>query len=48
LQEQGYKSEAHHPFGGKLLFPEHAVAAKLGIKERNGLVITPEFDPRQR
>jgi len=48
LQEQGYKSEAHHPFGGKLLFPAHAVAAKLGIKGRNGLVITPEFGPRQR
>ncbi|MHA1726356.1 MAG: hypothetical protein ACTSXH_16215 [Promethearchaeota archaeon] len=48
LKEKGYKSEAHHPFGGKLLFPPHAVAARLGIKGRNGLVITPEFGPRQR
>ncbi len=48
LQEEGYKAEAHHPFGGKLLFPPHAVAAGLGIKGRNGLVITPEFGPRQR
>lgn len=48
LKEQGYKSEAHHPFGGKLLFPPHAVAAGLGIMGRNGLVITPEFGPRQR
>ncbi len=48
LKEQGYKSEAHHPFGGKLLFTAHAVAANLGIKGRNGLVITPEFGPRQR
>ncbi|MFX1456658.1 MAG: hypothetical protein ACFFDB_14900 [Promethearchaeota archaeon] len=48
LKEQGYKSEAHHPFGGKFLFPPHAVAANLGILGRNGLVITPEFGPRQR
>lgn len=48
LKELGYKSEAHHPFGGKFLFPPHAVAARLGIKGRNGLVITPEFGPRQR
>ncbi|MHA1275171.1 MAG: hypothetical protein ACTSQS_17345, partial [Promethearchaeota archaeon] len=48
LKKQGYKSEAHHPFGGKLLFPPHAVAANLGIVGRNGLVITPEFGPRQR
>lgn len=48
LKEKGYKSEAHHPFGGKLLYPYHAVAAKLGIKGQNGLAITPEFGPRQR
>lgn len=48
LKEQGHKSEAHHPFGGKLLFGPHVVAANLGIKGRNGLIITPEFGPRQR
>ena len=48
LKEKGYKSEAHHPFGGKLLYPYHAVAAKLGIIGRSGLVLTPEFGPRQR
>ncbi|MFW9771297.1 MAG: hypothetical protein ACFFFB_16425 [Candidatus Heimdallarchaeota archaeon] len=48
LQEQGYKTEAHHPFGGKLLFTAHAVSAGLGIMGRNGLVITPQFGPRQR
>jgi len=48
LKEQGYKSEAHHPFGGKMLFPPHAVAANLGIKGQNGLIVTPEFGPRQR
>ncbi|MFX0043103.1 MAG: hypothetical protein ACFE8L_09335 [Candidatus Hodarchaeota archaeon] len=48
LKNQGYKSEAHHPFGGKLLFPPHAVAAGLGIMGQNGLVITPEYGPRQR
>lgn len=48
LKEQGYKSEAHHPFGGKLLYGPHVVAANLGIKGRNRLIITPEFGPRQR
>ncbi|MHA1291505.1 MAG: hypothetical protein ACTSQJ_02425 [Promethearchaeota archaeon] len=48
LKREGYKSEAHHPFGGKLLFPPHAVTAGLGIKGRNGLVITPKFGFRQR
>ena len=48
LKEQGYKSEAHHPFGGKLLFGPHVVAAGLGIMGKNGLIITPEFGPRQR
>jgi epoxyqueuosine reductase QueG len=48
LKEKGYKSEAHHPFGGKMLYAYHAVAAKLGIVGRSGLVLTPEFGPRQR
>jgi len=48
LKELEYKCEAHHPFGGKFLFPPHAVAAGLGVMGRNGLVITPEFGPRQR
>ncbi len=48
LKSQGYKSEAHHPFGGKLLFGPHAVAAGLGVLGKNGLIITPEFGPRQR
>ncbi|MFX1327553.1 MAG: hypothetical protein ACFE91_05345 [Promethearchaeota archaeon] len=48
LKEQGYKSEAHHPFAGKLLCGPHVVAANLGIMGRNGLIITPEFGPRQR
>ncbi len=48
LKNQGYKSETHHPFGGKLLFGPHASAANLGIMGRNGLIISPEFGPRQR
>ena len=48
MKSEGYKSEAHHPFGGKLLFTAHAVAANLGIMGRNGLILTPEFGPRQR
>jgi epoxyqueuosine reductase len=48
LKSQGYKAEAHHPFGGKLLYGPHVVASGLGIMGRNGLIITPEFGPRQR
>jgi epoxyqueuosine reductase QueG len=48
MKEQGYKSEAHHPFGGKLLYGPHATAANLGIMGRNGLILSPEFGPRQR
>ncbi|TFG08037.1 MAG: hypothetical protein EU539_03450 [Promethearchaeota archaeon] len=48
LKDKRYKSEAHHPFGGKLLFGPHVVAAGLGIMGRNGLIVTPEFGPRQR
>jgi len=48
LKSKGYKSEAHHPFGGKLLYGPHAVSAGLGILGSNGLIITPEFGPRQR
>ncbi len=48
MKEHGYKSEAHHPFGGKLLYGPHATAANLGIMGRNGLIISPEFGPRQR
>jgi hypothetical protein len=48
MKEQGYKSEAHHPFGGKLLYGPHAVAVNLGIMGRNRLILTPEFGPRQR
>jgi len=48
LQEQGYKCEAHVPFGGKLLVPAHVVAAHLAIKGQHGITVTPEFGPRQR
>ena len=48
LQDKGYRTEAHHPFGGKLLFTAHAVAANLGYMGRIGLIVTPEFGPRQR
>ncbi len=48
LKDKGYKSEAHHPFGGKLLIPPLVVSSGLGIIGRMGMVITPEFGPRQR
>lgn len=48
LKSKGYKCEAHHPYGGKLLFAPHVVKSRLGIMGRSGLIITPEFGPRQR
>ncbi len=48
LKEEGYKSEAHHPFGGKMLYPYYAVAADLAIKGQIGIAMTPEFGLRQR
>jgi len=48
MKHLGYKSEAHHPFGGKLLYGPHVTTANLGIMGRNGLILSPEFGPRQR
>ena len=48
LQQMGFKSQASHPLGGLVLYPPLAVRAGLGYYGTHGLLITPEFGPRQR
>ena len=48
LRERGYAAEAGHPAIGPALYPPLAIKAGLGNGGRHGLLITPEFGPRQR
>lgn len=48
LREKGYRAQACHPLGGPILYPAMAVLANLGEIGRQGLLISPEFGPRQR
>lgn len=48
LREKGYASQAGYPLGGMVLYPALAQKAGLGWHGRHGLLITPEFGPRQR
>lgn len=48
LRTMGYQAHASHPLGGLVLYPPLAVQAGLGWMGRHGLLITPEFGPRQR
>jgi len=48
LREKGYRAQACHPLGGQILYPAMAVSANLGEIGRQGLLISPEFGPRQR
>jgi|GEM_PF-1056511 epoxyqueuosine reductase len=48
LRQQGYGAQAGHPLGGLTLYPPLAKAAGLGWMGRHGLLISPEFGPRQR
>jgi epoxyqueuosine reductase len=48
LRELGYGAQGGHPFGGLVLYPPLAAAAGLGWMGRHGLLITPQFGPRQR
>lgn len=48
LRENGVAAQASHPAGGFVVYPALAQKAGLGWKGRHGLLITPEFGPRQR
>jgi epoxyqueuosine reductase QueG len=48
LRELGYGAQGGYPLGGLTLFPPLAAAAGLGWNGRHGLLITPQFGPRQR
>ncbi len=48
LRSKGYAAEAGHPAIGPALYPPLAIKAGLGNGGRHGLLITPEFGPRQR
>lgn len=48
LRKLGYQAQASHPLGGLVLYPPLAVQAGLGWIGRHGLLIPPQFGPRQR
>ncbi|MDO7788213.1 4Fe-4S binding protein [Desulforamulus aquiferis] len=48
LRKMGYQAQASHPLGGLVLYPPLAVQAGMGWFGRHGLLITPQFGPRQR
>jgi epoxyqueuosine reductase QueG len=48
LRSKGIKSQANHPLGGLVSTPPLAGKAGMGWRGRHGLLITPEFGPRQR
>ncbi|WP_414470266.1 4Fe-4S binding protein [Methanobacterium sp. ACI-7] len=48
LREKRFGSHASHPAGGFVMYPHLAQYAGLGYRGRHGMLITPEFGPRQR
>lgn len=48
LRENGFGAHASHPAGGIVMYPHLAQYAGLGHRGRHGMLITPEFGPRQR
>jgi ferredoxin len=48
LRENGFAVHASHPAGGFVMYPHLAQMAGLGYRGRHGMLITPEFGPRQR
>ena len=48
LRKNGFAAHANHPAGGIVMYPHLAEVAGLGCRGRHGMLITPEFGPRQR
>ncbi len=48
LRENGFAAHASHPAGGFVVYPHLAQYAGMGYRGRHGMLITPEFGPRQR
>ncbi|MFC1869064.1 4Fe-4S binding protein [Thermodesulfobacteriota bacterium] len=48
LRKRGYGAQGGHPLGGLVLYPPLASLAGLGWLGRHGLLISPQFGPRQR
>lgn len=48
LRENGFAAHASHPAGGIVVYTWLAQYAGLGYKGKHGMLITPEFGPRQR
>ena len=48
LRGMGFQVQASHPLGGLVLYPPLAVKTGMGWFGRHGLLITPQFGPRQR
>jgi len=48
LRENNFAAHASHPAGGVVVYTWLAQHAGLGYKGRHGMIITPEFGPRQR
>ena len=48
LRDLGFAAHVSHPLGGLVLYPPLAAKAGLGKLGRHGLLITPQYGPRQR
>lgn len=48
LRGNGFAAHASHPAGGVVMYPHLAQKASLGYRGIHGMLITPEFGPRQR
>lgn len=48
LRDNGLAAHASHPAGGLVVYTQLAEKAGIGKIGRHGLLITPEFGPRQR
>jgi ferredoxin len=48
IRAQGIPCQVGHPLMGLVLYPALAAGAGMGCLARQGLLITPEFGPRQR